>query len=323
MASFLAANLNPCNYVGGVSFNPDRDIPDLSGKVVLVTGGNAGLGKESILQLAKHNPQKIFLAARTETKAEKAIGSLKAALSNKVDITWLPLDLMSIKSIQRASELFCEQSARLDILILNAGVMALPLGVTEMGHEIQLGTNHTGHFLLTQLLLPTLLKTAEDPNSDVRVVSLSSIGHNLAPSFETILDQERLKKVNTNTRYGASKAANILFAAELARRYPSITSVAVHPGVILTDLYASVSGRSMLAALGTKTLNVFGTSVPAGAYNQLWAAAGARKEDLVNGSYYIPVGHVKPQNRYAKSKEMGRRLWDWSESELRKFGALP
>ncbi|KAE8402486.1 hypothetical protein BDV37DRAFT_252415 [Aspergillus pseudonomiae] len=323
MAAFIGANLNPCNYIGGVSFNPDRDIPDLSGKVALVTGGNAGLGKETILQLAKHRPQRIYLAARSESKAQTAISSIKASLSKNVEITWLPLDLMSIKSIQTAAQKFHAESSRLDILILNAGVMSLPPGETEMGHEIQLGTNHTGHFLLTKLLLPTLLKTAEEPNSDVRVVSLASIGHNLAPSFETILDQDRLKKVNTNTRYGASKAANILFAAELARRYPSITSVSVHPGIILTDLYSSLNERSTLAALGSKTLNLLGTPVPQGAYNELWAAAGAKKQDLVNGSYYIPVGHLKPYNHYANSKDMGKRLWDWTESELRKFNALP
>ncbi|KKK20788.1 putative short-chain dehydrogenase [Aspergillus rambellii] len=323
MAAFLAAALNPCNYMGGVSFDPDRNIGDLSGKVLLVTGGNAGLGKESILQLAKHNPKKIFLAARAKPKAERAIESLKSQLQNEVDITWLPLDLTSIQSIQDAAQDFCAQSSRLDILMLNAGVMALPPGETELGHEIQLGTNHTGHFLLTQLLLPTLLQTAEEqPHSDVRVVSLSSVGHNLAPPFETILDQETLKKVNTNTRYGASKAANILFAAELARRYPSITAVSVHPGIIFTDLYASASESSALGALASKGLSVLGTSVPVGAHNQLWAAAGAKKEDLVNGGYYIPVGHLKPQNIYALSKDFGRRLWEWSEAELRKAGAL-
>ncbi|KAB8077267.1 hypothetical protein BDV29DRAFT_153821 [Aspergillus leporis] len=322
MAAFLAANLNPCNYFGGKSFNPDQDIPDLSGKVVLVTGGNAGLGKESILQLAKHKPDKVFLAARSETKAQKAISSIKAELDHQVEIIWLRLDLMSLKSIQQAARAFHVQSSRLDILILNAGVMSLPPGETDMGHEIQFGTNHTGHFLLTTLLLPTLLKTAEEPNSDVRVISLSSVGHNLAPSFDTILDQDRLKRCNTNTRYGASKAANILFAAELARRYPSITSVSVHPGIILTDLYNSLSERSIIAALGSKTLGFFGTPVHAGAYNQLWAAAGAKKQDLSNGSYYIPVGHHKPHNRYAVSEEMGRRLWEWTESELRKFDTL-
>ncbi|KAJ5306485.1 hypothetical protein N7508_005500 [Penicillium antarcticum] len=316
MAGFVTAFMNPLNYVGGVSFTPETDIPDLSGKVILVTGGNAGLGKETILQLIKHNPKKIFLGARSESKAQDAIRFLKSSVANDVEISWLPLDLMSGTSIENAAEKVNAESSRLDILVLNAGVMALPPGETELGHEIQLGTNHTGHFYLTKLLLPTLLKTAQEPDSDVRVVSLSSVGHNLAPSFETILDQERLKKVNTNARYGASKAANILFAAELARRYPSITSVSVHPGIIVTDLYNSINDSSPFAAMGTKTLGLFGSSIPQGACNQLWAAAGAKKGVLSNGGYYVPVGNLKCHNKYVASEDMGKRLWEWTEAEL-------
>lgn len=340
MAAFVTAFVNPFNYVGGVSFTPETDIQDLTGKVILVTGGewnpsliaqypaldsklirslgNIGLGKESILQLLKHNPRKIFLAARSETKAQEAIKSLKSSVSNDVEITWVPLDLMSGTSVKAAAEQVNAQTDRLDILILNAGVMALPPGETELGHEIQLGTNHTGHFHLTKLLLPTLLRTAEQPDSDVRVVSLSSIGHNLAPAFETILDQEKLKNVNTNTRYGASKAANIVFAAELSRRYPSITSVSVHPGIIMTDLYSAVNQRYSVAALGHKVVGCVGTSVAQGACNQLWAAAGAKKEELTNGAYYVPVGNLKSQNRFSSSEDMGKRLWEWTETELEK-----
>ena len=159
--------------------------------------GNAGLGRETVLQLAKHNPKKIFLAARSEVKAEEAISAVKSSVSNDVQISWIPLDLMSAQSIKNAAEQVSAQSSRLDVLILNAGVMALPPGETEMGHEIQFGTNHTGHSYLTRLLLPTLLKTAEEPNSDVRVVSLASVGYNFAPTFEKILNQEKLKKVST------------------------------------------------------------------------------------------------------------------------------
>ncbi|KAL3443280.1 hypothetical protein BJX65DRAFT_200013 [Aspergillus insuetus] len=320
MASFAFANLNPTNYLGGVSFRPERDIPGLGGKIVLVTGGNAGLGKETIRQLLQHNPAHIFLAARSEQKAKAALDELRASSPNAdTKLTWLPLDLSSTTSVRDAAATFKAQSTRLDILILNAGVMSLPPGETDLGHEIQLGTNHTGHFLLTTLLLPTLLRTAEEvPGSDVRVISLSSIGHNLAPSFETILDQERLKRCNTHARYGASKLANILFAAELARRYPSITSVSVHPGLISTDLYAPIGKRNPVAALGSKVLGVVGTQVDAGARNQLWAAVGARKTELVNGAYYVPVGICKGFNRYVRSEEMGRELWEWSEREVRK-----
>lgn len=258
------------------------------------------------------------MGARSESKAAEAIKSIKSSIPDDVEIIWLPLDLTSTKSIRNAAEQFHARSQRLDILVLNAGVMSLPPGETEIGHEIQLGTNHTGHFLLTKLLLPALLRTAEEPHSDVRVVSLSSVAHNLAPSFDTILNQEKLKKVKTNGRYAASKAANILFAAELSRRYPSITSVSVHPGVILTDLWGSLNQRSSAISFGSKALRVFGSSVSEGAYSELWAAAGAKKEDLVNGGYYIPVGHLKPHNKYARSEEMGKALWEWTEAELKK-----
>lgn len=280
--------------------------------------GNAGLGKETVLQLAKHNPKKIFLAARSEVKAEEAIKSVKSSVSNDVEVVWIPLDLMSGKSIKNAAEQVNAQSSRLDVLILNAGVMALPPGETEMGHEIQLGTNHTGHFYLTKLLLPTLLKTAEEPDSDVRVVSLASVGHNFAPAFEKILDQEKLKKVSTTARYGASKAANILFAAELSRRYPSITSVAVHPGIIVTNLYDSLNSQSLFAALGSKFLRLSGSTVQQGACNSLWAAAGAKKEELSNGGYHVPVGILERRNKWACNEDMGKRLWEWTELELTK-----
>lgn len=276
------------------------------------------MGKETVLRLAKHNPKKIFLGARSEAKAEEAIKSVKLSVSNDVEISWIPLDLTTGKSIKNAAEKVNAQSSRLDILILNAGVMALPPGETEMGHEIQLGTNHTGHFYLTKLLLPILLKTAEEPDSDVRVVSLASVGHNFAPASEKIMDQNKLKKVNTLARYGASKAANILFAAELGRRYPSITSVAVHPGIIVTNLYGPLNSQYLVAALSSKILRFSGSTVRQGAYNSLWAAAGANKEELTNGGYYVPVGILKRRNKWACNEDMGKRLWEWTELELTK-----
>ena len=226
---------------------------------------------------------------------------------------------MSLDSIRDAADSFNAQSSRLDRLILNAGVMSLPPGRTKMGHEIQFGTNHTGHFLLTKLLLPTLLKTAEEPGSDVRVVAVSSIGHNMAPPLSMILDQDTLSGLDTNIRYGASKAANILFTAELARRFPSLTSVSVHPGVIFTDLYDAVMSRTgPLRPLAAWLLKTIGTPVSGGALDQLWAAAGAKKSELVNGAYYVPVGNRKPRNRYTKDADMAKTLWDWTEAELKK-----
>jgi NAD(P)-dependent dehydrogenase (short-subunit alcohol dehydrogenase family) len=306
----------------GKSFNPQVDIGDLSEKVILVTGANTGIGKETILQLAKHNPAKLYLAARTESKAQDAITSIKSALSKPVDIEYLPLDLASLKSVREAAAIVNASASRLDILILNAGIMAVPPGKSESGHDIQLATNHIGHFQLTKLLLPLLEKTAAIPGSDVRVVSVSSEAYNMAPSIDTITSTEKLTNTGPWTRYGASKAANILFAAELARRYPAFKSVSLHPGMIKTDLYLPNQEVNPLFKYG---IALFGPlvlrGVPEGAHNQLWAAAGAKREELVNGAYYTPVGKSHVGNKFAQDQASGKRLWEWTEAELRKVGA--
>lgn len=110
-------------FFEGVTFDPSHDIPDLSGKVALITGGNTGLGKETVLQLAKHNPSRLYLAARTLSKAEAAIRDIKAVVPN-ANITFLQLDLASLKSVKEASDTFLASSDRLDLLINNAGIMA-------------------------------------------------------------------------------------------------------------------------------------------------------------------------------------------------------
>ena len=179
-------------WLFGKSFNPDKEIPNLAGKVVLVTGGNVGLGKETITQLAKHYPKEIFLAARTPSKAQDAIDDIKRVVPEG-RVSYLQLDLSSFASIKRAADEFKSRSDRLDLLINNAGIMAVPWSMTEDGYEIQFGTNHMGHALLTKLLMPTMLKTAEEPGSDVRVINLSSEGHNMVRklmgrTFPTIRD---------------------------------------------------------------------------------------------------------------------------------------
>jgi NAD(P)-dependent dehydrogenase (short-subunit alcohol dehydrogenase family) len=288
--------------------------------------GNGGLGKETILQLAKHNPARIYLASRTESKGQEAIESIRDSLghSNTV-LEYLPLDLTSFRSIRAAAKSVQSSTDRLDILICNAGVMALPPGKTEQGHEIQLGINHIGHHLLTKLLLPILEKTAALPGSDVRVVTVSSVANDRAPPVETMVDIEKLSATGTWTRYGASKAANILFAAELARRHPSLTSVSVHPGVIKSDLWKPTNENNALIRFGLLLVGPFlFQTVQTGAHNQLWAAAGAKKDELEIGGYYTPVGKLdrgNPGNKHAKNVEAGRALWEWTEAEIEKGGS--
>ncbi|KAI4283793.1 MAG: hypothetical protein L6R38_001909 [Xanthoria sp. 2 TBL-2021] len=305
---------------GGKKFRPDKDIPDLSGKVIVITGGNNGLGKESVLQLAKHNPARIFLAARTPSKADAAIEEVKDAVPS-ANISYLKLDLCSFKSISAAAQEFKSHSPRLDILMNNAGIMATPLAETEDGYESQFGTNHMGHALFTKLLMPILLKTAEVEGSDVRIVNLSSEGHNLAPRPQGILfDEAKLKKQGPWARYGQSKLANILFTKELASRYPSITSVAIHPGVILTDLFAPNQQSNMLVKYGVKLIGpLFMADVATGAWNQLWGAAG-KKSEVMSGNYYTPVGACSQGSKWAQKKDLAQELWAWTEQELASQG---
>ncbi|KAG0645855.1 putative oxidoreductase [Hyphodiscus hymeniophilus] len=310
-------------FGGSVPFNPSTDIPSLAGKVIFITGGNVGLGKETVLQLAQHDPAHIYLSARTEPKALEAINDIQTVVPNCPPITFIQCDLTSLPSVQDAAQRFARQEKRLDILILNAGIMATPPGTTEQGYEIQFGTNHIGHALLTKLLMPTLSATAELPDSDVRVISLSSAGHALAPVSKGI-DFAQLKtdmsSSFTMTRYGQSKLANILYIRELAKQYPKITAVSVHPGIVNTNLYQSMTAWSVLGNAVGVAKSRFYTSVQDGAKNQLWACVARRgteaKGEVKSGGYYTPVGVEDQGSRFAKNQELAKKLWVWTEAEL-------
>ncbi|KAJ5640764.1 Nascent polypeptide-associated complex subunit beta [Penicillium herquei] len=304
--SSVGPTLNEATFgLLGYSFKPDRDIPSLEGKVILLTGGNAGIGKETVRQLAKHQPARIYLAARTESKALATIESIQSELASPVDIRYLSLDLCSFKSIRAAAAKFQADSDRLDTLILNAGTMGNPAVTTEDGFEVQLGTNHVGHFLLTKLLLPTLQATVAQDRArgvipDVRVLSLTSVAHSLSPTtFEEITSTPLLLEKLTWYRYGASKAANIFFATELARRYPEITTVAVHPGAVQSGLYGHAKAINSFSKLSVNAiLSLFFRTVSTGALSSLWAATTAQ-ENLVSGAYYTSAGYRSKGTSFA------------------------
>ncbi|KAF3490723.1 short-chain dehydrogenase/reductase [Arthroderma uncinatum] len=304
----------------GYGFRPERDVIDQSGKVILITGGNIGLGRETVRELAKHRPARIYLAARNGQTAQKAIAAIKSELTQPVDIRHIPLDLSSFTSVREAARLFTAECDRLDTLILNAGVMGQDPYSTEDGYEIQFGTNYMGHFLLTSLLIPTLRETASKPGSDVRILSVSSIGWQMAPSSPSALlwlmtSTDELLKCNRWTRYGISKAANILLASELARRYPDIMSVSVHPGIILTALYDQGKASTFVIKHGLGLIKPFASSEKNGACNHLWAA-GCERSQLRNGEYYTPVGIQAWENQLVHDEGTSRRLWEWSEEQV-------
>lgn len=180
---------------GGFSFEPQKDVPSLQGKVILVTGGNIGLGKQAILEYAQHGPRQIWLAARNLDKAKAAADEIQSQAPD-APIKLLRLDLESFESVNEAAKTFAAESDRLDILMLNAGIMASTPGLTEQGYAIQFGTNHMGHALLTKLLLPVLDKTAKSgTDADVRVVSLSSTAHRMLPKGGSCSSPSRRRRI--------------------------------------------------------------------------------------------------------------------------------
>lgn len=309
-----------------ISFDPDKDIPSLEGKVILVTGGNIGLGKQAILEYAKHGPRQIWLAARSLDKAQAAVDEIQAQVTG-APIRVVQLDLASLSSVRRAARSIAQETDRLDILMLNAGVMACEAGLTEDGFEVQFGTNHMGHALLTSLLLPLLERTAQAHSgtgaggrADVRVVVLSSRAHRMIPRqgvhFEAL--KTPCSDMGTMTRYGQSKLANVLFARRLAQLHPWLTVAAVHPGVVRTNLVAGASGLPAVARLlGNGPLaGWLLTSVGEGVRNQLWASVA----DVESGEYYEPVGVSGRVLPLGRDDDLARALWEWTEAEMKAVG---
>jgi NAD(P)-dependent dehydrogenase (short-subunit alcohol dehydrogenase family) len=321
----------------GTDFHPDRDIPDLAGKVIFVTGGSlfpiytynslvrrentnirpanigtAGLGAETVKQFTKHNPAQIYFSGRDATKAANMIAEM-AKISASVKATFVKMDLESLSDIKSA--LISQNVTRLDILVCNAGIMAVPPGLTKDGYEVQFGTNFISHALIIKLLLPAMLETAKEGNADVRIVHLTSLGAFLHPKggiiFKDVKTTQAYGFGASWTRYGQSKVASILYAQEFARKYPQITSVVVHPGTIYTNLTGRLSfGHRMLVRVTNlgrmKTLEE-------GSYNTLWAATA---KGVTNGAYHEPVGKPGRTDSTTTNQKLQEQLWEWTDQEL-------
>lgn len=270
-------------------------------------------------QLAKHNPAHIYLAARTRSKAETTIKELKQENAGAGPISFLELDLASFESIKKAASTFNSSAERLDLLINNAGIMCTPAGTTAEGYELQFGTNHVGHALLTKLLLPKLKQTAAaHPKSDVRIVNVASGAHRMAPIVYPLAElRGKLGNLSTMTRYGLSKLANIHFTRELAKHNPDIKCVAIHPGLVNTNL---TSGWLAVHPWFVHPVNLLGwligRSVEKGVLNQLWAAFSPEAK---SGAYYWPVGEPRHDARVDNHKA-AEELWKWTEEQLETHG---
>lgn len=319
------------NWYFGNPFDPKKDIPTLEGKVVLITGANVGLGKAELQHLAENGVKaKLYLGARTKSKAEEAIKEILAVSPAGTEIHWLPIDLQDLRSVKQAAETIVRDNDRLDLLVNNAGIMMHPPGLTKDGYEVQFGTNHVGHFLLTRLLLPVLQKTASDPRNDVRIINLTSDGHRAAPSpgFDPKAVKTDMKDFLSIRRYGQSKLANILFTTELVRRYPEITAVSIHPGGVMTNLSAEFAkNHPIISGVLLWLMGMIAPGPAEGALNQTWAtiadvegkpsSLGSKCEKkVVNGAYYSPIGKAGGETAYAKDAGLAKKLWEWSEDEM-------
>ncbi|KAI1500630.1 NAD(P)-binding protein [Biscogniauxia marginata] len=298
------------------TFDPSSDIPSLEGKVILITGANTGLGKQAALELAKHKPAQIWITARNIEKGDAVFSELK---SQAADTSFFlqQLDLTSFDSIRRAAKEFLALATRLDILFLNAGIMGHPAAVTQDGYKIHMGTNHLGHALLLKLLTPLLVKTAiEPPSVDVRVVIMSSVGYKFSNpegiQFDD-LKKARVEGITPVMQYSQSKLTNLLYAQQVAKRYPQFTTVSVHPGSVKTELFSREPGDEQMRHLQTAVAPAKSIAVEEGVKNQLWAATAPT---VKSGVYYEPIGVADMATGLARDEEMAQKLWVWTEKEL-------
>ncbi|KPM39274.1 hypothetical protein AK830_g7294 [Neonectria ditissima] len=304
-------------------FNPLEDIPDLSGKACLITGGNTGLGAATIKFLARHNPSVIYLCARPVSipGAEALVSSIKSHFP-EVNIEILSLDLSSMDNIFKFGADFLQKAERLDLLFLNAGISSTLPALTDDGYESQFGINHVGHALLTQLLMPKLLETGRR-GSQVRIMVTSSMAAHLDPPPTGLLLDDMKKAdalASPYQRYAHSKVAAILFARKLAQMYPSIQSVSFNPGQVKTDLFKKATGinKWVMMFLGMPFMWLTGVSPEKGAENGLWVAFA---HDVKNGAYYEPVGVLEQDKKFFTDQELADELWRWTSEELAAHGA--
>ncbi len=292
-----------------------KQIPSQAGKTALVTGANSGIGYQAALELVRHGAH-VLLGCRSAAKGRAALERLQRE-ARGASAEAVELDMASLASIRAFAAAFGARGVALDLLINNAGVMALPTReLTEDGFERQFGTNHLGHFALTGLLMGPLLASAAP-----RVVTVASLAHRDGKiEFDNLQSERSYKPWGA---YGASKLANILFAKELDRRareaHSRLLSLAVHPGVSTTNIFANGPGAASLKAIAVKVLApVLMQKDDAGALPTLYAATSP---DAQGGEYIGPDGFmelkgspvvVQPRPQ-ALDVAVGERLWAVSE----------
>lgn len=292
------------------------DIPDLKGKIALVTGANSGLGYYTCLELARKGAH-VVMAARNREKGFAAMDRIIAEVP-KADLQFMKLDLSNLELIKHFEDAFTEEYEKLDILINNAGVMAIPLRRTVQGFEMQFGTNHLGHFALTGRMINFIEKTP-----GARIVNVSSLMHKFGKINFDDLNWE--KSYSKWAAYSQSKLANLLFTLELDRRLRKsgmqTQVMASHPGYAATNL--QIRGGEMEGSKANVFFNKLANKLIAqpasmGALPSLYAATSSH---AVSGKYYGPSGMGAVRGNPVEEKVnpkftdsvVAKKLWEASE----------
>ncbi|TRY61533.1 hypothetical protein TCAL_05730 [Tigriopus californicus] len=278
----------------------------LNGKLVVITGANTGIGKATAEDLAKRGARVIILCRSVE-KGDEAAAEIKENTGGQVEVR--RLDLASLKSVRECAEALVASEDKIDILINNAGVMLCPHWKTEDGFDMQFGTNHLGHFLLTEMLMP-LIRKSEASGFHPRIIILSSLAHKGAPINWDDINYE--KSYSAIAAYAQSKLANVLHAKELAERLSDteISVYAVHPGAVDTELGRHFYNKWWAKLFKPCASRLFKQPIH-GAQTTLYCAL----DDSVandSGKYYADCRETRPHSR-ALRKEDQKRLWDLSE----------
>ncbi|KAF2654367.1 NAD(P)-binding protein [Lophiostoma macrostomum CBS 122681] len=330
MGSSLSAFWDQSFFIPQPTFT-DKELPDQTGKVHIITGGYTGIGY-CLAQILYAKNATVYILGRSPSKAESAIAALKSAVpASDGRLGFIQVDLSDLPTIKPAVATFLQKERRLDVLVNNAGIMRPPKGSTSaQGYDLQLGTNVYGPFLLAVLLLPLLKETARTAQAgSVRVLWAGSTAVDLSAPKEGIEfagDGTVRGDLDPGTMYGASKAANVLLGVELARRAGAandgVLSCSFNPGNLQSELGRHAGVGVRLAA------HVLCHPVHMGAWTELFAGWSPEVTKEKNGCYIIPWGRVgecrKSVQQAAKPVEQGgsgiaARLWEACEKVCREF----
>ncbi len=281
------------------------DVADMTGKTVIVTGGNSGIGLETAVALAGAGA-KTLITARDRGRGESALADLRAR-SGQGDVDLVLFDLASVASIKEGAAAILQKCDRIDVLVNNAGVVLSDRRETADGFEATLGINHLGPFVLTELLLQRIKDSAP-----ARIVNVASTAHKGAGKGLDFDDLQSARAYSGMKVYSKSKLANIYFTTELARRLEGtgVTVNCLHPGTVATA-YGRDGDSSGVLAFGLKVIKPFILSAAQGARTSIYLASSPDVAN-VTGQYFVK-NKVRTPSKAAQDDEAARRLWKSSE----------